>query len=120
MQYDTLIRLCGIIDFRSLLHIESAVSFLQAFVASRKPVTVLCHGSSKLAKAAVLRGSHITSLVWVRTNGQNAGARGQAHRPSIWKSYQPQEAWQCARIHLDSSGDNIGGQTEIGNNGLCW
>jgi protease I len=53
---------------------EAAVSFVREFVASGKPVGVICHGPWSLVEADVVRGRRITSWPSVRTDLRNAGA----------------------------------------------
>ena len=52
---------------------DSAVKFLTDFVASDKPVAVICHGPWTLVEAGVLEGRTITSWPSVQTDIRNAG-----------------------------------------------
>ena len=51
-----------------------AVEFVRAFVHSRKPIGVICHGAWTLAEADVLKGRTLTSYPSIRTDLRNAGA----------------------------------------------
>jgi protease I len=52
---------------------EPAVEFLRRFVASGKPVAVICHGPWTLVEADVVRGRTLTSWPSLRTDIRNAG-----------------------------------------------
>ena len=50
-----------------------AVSFVRDFVATGRPVGVICHGPWTLVEADVVRGRTLTSYPSVRTDIRNAG-----------------------------------------------
>jgi protease I len=53
---------------------RAAVAFVHDFVASGKPVSVICHGPWTLIEADVVKGRTPTSYPSVRTDLRNAGA----------------------------------------------
>jgi protease I len=52
---------------------EAAVGFVRNFVASGKPVGVICHGPWTLVEAGVVQGRTLTSYPSVRTDIRNVG-----------------------------------------------
>jgi protease I len=53
---------------------RAAVAFVHDFVASGKPVGVICHGPWTLVEAGVVNGRTLTSYPSMRTDLRNAGA----------------------------------------------
>ncbi len=53
---------------------QNAVSFVQEFFKTGKPVGVICHGPWTLIEADVARGRTLTSYPSIRTDLRNAGA----------------------------------------------
>lgn len=71
--YDALLLPGGTSNPDKLRQDEAAVSFVQAFVTSGKPVGVICHGPWTLVEADVVRGRTLTSWPSMRTDIVNAG-----------------------------------------------
>ncbi|MGH2943698.1 MAG: DJ-1/PfpI family protein, partial [Solirubrobacteraceae bacterium] len=72
--YDGLILPGGTCNPDRLRMDEHAVRFVRDFVASGRPVGVICHGPWTLVEADVVRGRRITSWPSARTDLRNAGA----------------------------------------------
>ncbi|MFD5029222.1 type 1 glutamine amidotransferase domain-containing protein [Streptomyces sp. NPDC058405] len=72
--YDALLLPGGTMNPDQLRANEDAVGFVKAFVASGKPIGVICHGPWTLVEADVVRGHRFTSWPSVRTDLRNAGA----------------------------------------------
>jgi protease I len=72
--FDALILPGGTCNPDKLRMDEDAVAFVRDFVASGKPVAVICHGPWTLAEADVLKGRRITSWPSIRTDLRRAGA----------------------------------------------
>jgi protease I len=72
--YDALILPGGTCNPDRLRMDEDAVRFVRDFVASGKPVGVICHGPWTLVEADVVRGRRIASWPSMRTDLRNAGA----------------------------------------------
>lgn len=53
---------------------KPAVDFIKSFVATGKPVGVICHGPWTLIEAGVVQGRTLTSWPSLRTDLHNAGA----------------------------------------------
>jgi protease I len=51
------------------------VTFVRDFFAAKKPVAAICHATSTLIEAGVVRGRTVTSWPSLRTDLTNAGAR---------------------------------------------
>ena len=73
-QYDGLILPGGTINPDNLRADESAVTFVQEFFKTGKPVGAICHGPWTLVEADVARGRRVTSYPSIRTDLRNAGA----------------------------------------------
>ena len=71
--YDGLVLPGGVANPDQLRTHEEAIRFLQEFVASGKPVGVICHGPWTLVEADLVRGRKLTSWPSVRTDIRNAG-----------------------------------------------
>ena len=73
-EYDAVVVPGGQINPDVLRTHEGVVGFVREFVASGKPVGVICHGPWLLAEAGVLRDRRLTSYHSIRTDMKNAGA----------------------------------------------
>ena len=72
--YDGLILPGGVANPDFLRADEDAVTFVRDFVASKKPLGVICHGPWTLVEADVLKGRTLTSWPSLQTDLRNAGA----------------------------------------------
>jgi protease I len=72
--YDGLIIPGGVANPDNLRADADAVSFVQEFFKTGKPVGVICHGPWVLVEADVARGRRVTSYPSIRTDLRNAGA----------------------------------------------
>jgi protease I len=72
--YDGLILPGGVANPDFLRGDQDAVSFVRDFVASKKPLGVICHGPWTLVEADVLKGRTLTSWPSLQTDLRNAGA----------------------------------------------
>jgi protease I len=72
--YDALILPGGTCNPDRLRMDAAAVAFVRDFVASGKPVGVICHGPWTLLEADVLRGRRITSWPSLRSDLRRGGA----------------------------------------------
>ena len=73
-EYDALVLPGGVANPDLLRTDAGAVSFVQQFAASTRPIAVICHGPWTLVEADVVRGRRITSWPSLRTDLRNAGA----------------------------------------------
>jgi protease I len=71
--YDGLVLPGGVGNPDTLRMDENAVRFVRDFVASGKPVAVICHGPWTLVEADVVRGRTLTSWPSLKTDIRNAG-----------------------------------------------
>ena len=72
--YDGLILPGGVANPDFLRADADAVTFIREFVASKKPLGVICHGPWTLVEADVLKGRTLTSWPSLQTDLRNAGA----------------------------------------------
>jgi protease I len=72
-EYDGLVVPGGVANPDRLRMDERAVRFVAEFVASDKPVGVICHGPWMLVEADVVRGRTLTSWPSLKTDIRNAG-----------------------------------------------
>src|SRR6476646_3887430 len=72
--YDGLILPGGVANPDFLRADTDAVAFVRDFVASKKPLGVICHGPWTLVEADVLKGRTLTSWPSLQTDLRNAGA----------------------------------------------
>ncbi|MDQ3320806.1 MAG: type 1 glutamine amidotransferase [Actinomycetota bacterium] len=72
--YDGLIIPGGVANPDNLRVDPDAISFVQEFFKTGKPVGVICHGPWVLIEADVARGRTLTSYPSIRTDLRNAGA----------------------------------------------
>jgi len=72
--YDALLLPGGTVNPDKLRMDEDAVGFVRDFVATGKPVGVICHGPWTLVEAGVVKGRTLTSFWSLRTDLRNAGA----------------------------------------------
>ncbi len=72
-QYDALVLPGGVANGDQLRTDEDAVRFVQAFVASGRPVAAICHAIWSLVEADVVRGRTVTSWPSLQTDVRNAG-----------------------------------------------
>ena len=72
--YDGLIIPGGVANPDNLRVDKDAISFVQEFFKTGKPVGVICHGPWVLVEADVARGRRMTSYPSIRTDLRNAGA----------------------------------------------
>ncbi|MET8010046.1 type 1 glutamine amidotransferase domain-containing protein [Streptomyces sp. NPDC005271] len=72
--YDALLLPGGTMNPDQLRMNKDAVGFVKDFVASGKPIGVICHGPWTLVEADAVRGRRMTSWPSVRTDLRNAGA----------------------------------------------
>jgi protease I len=71
--YDGLLLPGGTMNPDNLRQDGDAVSFVQEFFRTGKPVGVICHGPWTLVEADVVRGRTLTSYPSIRTDIRNAG-----------------------------------------------
>ncbi|MET0132158.1 MAG: type 1 glutamine amidotransferase domain-containing protein [Kibdelosporangium sp.] len=71
--YDALLLPGGVANPDNLRMDQGAVAFIRAFIASGKPIGVICHGPWTLVEAGVVRGRTMTSFPSLRTDIRNAG-----------------------------------------------
>jgi protease I len=71
--YDGLLLPGGTVNPDKLRMDESAVSFVQDFFRTGKPVASICHGPWTLVEADLVRGRTLTSWPSIRTDIRNAG-----------------------------------------------
>jgi protease I len=71
--YDGLLLPGGVANPDNLRADEDAVSFVQEFFKTGKPVGVICHGPWTLVEADVVKGRTLTSYPSIRTDIKNAG-----------------------------------------------
>lgn len=64
----------GVANPDALRRDEKAVAFVRDFLASGKPLAVICHGPWTLVEADVVRGRTLTSWPSLQTDLRNAGA----------------------------------------------
>ncbi|MET7933195.1 type 1 glutamine amidotransferase domain-containing protein [Streptomyces sp. NPDC005336] len=72
--YDALLLPGGTMNPDQLRMNKDAVGFVKDFVASGKPIGVICHGPWTLVEADAVRGRRMTSWPSIRTDLRNAGA----------------------------------------------
>ena len=72
--YDGLLLPGGTMNPDNLRQDEHAISFVQEFFRTGKPVGVICHGPWTLVEADVVRGRTLTSYPSIQTDLKNAGA----------------------------------------------
>ena len=72
--YDGLIIPGGVANPDNLRADPDAITFVQEFFKTGKPVGVICHGPWVLIEADVARGRRLTSYPSIRTDLRNAGA----------------------------------------------
>ena len=72
--FDALLLPGGQINPDKLRMEEKAVSLVQQFAQSGKPVAAICHGPWLLVEAEVVKGRRVTSWPSIRTDLRNAGA----------------------------------------------
>lgn len=73
--FDALLLPGGVANPDQLRMRPKAVEFVREFVATGKPVGVICHGPWTLIEADAVRGRTITSWPSLKTDLQNAGAK---------------------------------------------
>jgi protease I len=73
--FDALMLPGGVINPDALRINPTAIEFIKAFFAARKPVAAICHGPWTLIEANAVRGREMTSWKSIKTDLQNAGAR---------------------------------------------
>ena len=71
--YDGLVLPGGVANPDNLRLDDQAISFVQEFFKSGKPVGVICHGPWTLVEADLVRGRTLTSYPSIRTDIKNAG-----------------------------------------------
>jgi protease I len=71
--YDGLLLPGGVANPDNLRADEDAVSFVQEFFKTGKPVGVICHGPWTLVEADLVKGRTLTSYPSIRTDIRNAG-----------------------------------------------
>ena len=101
--YEALILPGGVANPDHLRQDDGAVSFVRDFVASGKPVGVICHGPWTLVEAGVVRGRTLTSWPSLRTDIRNAGGNAVDEQVitdrNITSSRKPDDLPAfCARI----------------------
>lgn len=72
--YDALTLPGGVLNPDTLRKNADAVSFVNHFMESGKPIASLCHGPQVLIETNALKGRKMTSYASVKTDLQNAGA----------------------------------------------
>jgi protease I len=74
-QFDALLLPGGVANPDQLRIVLEAVKFVEAFVASDKPIAAICHGPWTLINAGGVRGKRMTSWPSLQQDLINAGAR---------------------------------------------
>jgi protease I len=72
--YDALLMPGGTVNPDKLRLSDDAVTFVRDFVATGKPIGVICHGPWTLINAGAVEGLRITAWPTVRVDLGNAGA----------------------------------------------
>lgn len=72
--YDALVLPGGVINPDKLRTETTALNFVKAFFASKKPVAAICHGPQTLINAGVVKGREMTSVKAISQDLINAGA----------------------------------------------
>jgi protease I len=72
--YDALVLPGGVANPDSLRIDPQAISFIQHFVETGKPIGAICHGPWTLIESGFVRGKRMTSWPSLRTDLTNAGA----------------------------------------------
>ncbi|MCC4599429.1 type 1 glutamine amidotransferase [Xanthomonas melonis] len=75
--YDALVLPGGVLNPDTLRTDATALAFIRAFAAARKPVAAICHGPWLLLESDLVRDRKVTSWPSVRTDLTNAGAQWQ-------------------------------------------
>lgn len=73
-EYDALVLPGGVMNPDILRSNPQAVSFVQQFLESGKPVAAICHGPQTLIETGLLKGRTMTSYPSLQTDLRNAGA----------------------------------------------
>ena len=73
--YDALMLPGGVMNPDHLRQDKTAVDFVKAFVASRKPVAAICHAPWMLVEANAVKDRTLTSWPSLRTDISNAGGK---------------------------------------------
>lgn len=71
--YDAMVVPGGVVNADHLRMSEEARNFLRKFVASGKPVAIICHGPWLLVSAGLARGKKLTSYFTLQDDITNAG-----------------------------------------------
>jgi len=74
-EYDALLLPGGVANPDQLRMQPTAVKFVQDFVATGRPIGVICHGPWTLIEAGAVKGRTITSWPSLKTDLSNAGAK---------------------------------------------
>ena len=74
-EYDALLLPGGVANPDQLRANPKAVQFVKQFVASGKPIGVICHGPWTLIEAGAVKGCTLTSWPSLKTDLTNAGAK---------------------------------------------
>lgn len=72
--FDGLVLPGGVANPDQLRMDDASIHLVEAFVAARKPIAVICHGPWSLIEADVVRGRTMTSWPSLQTDLRNAGA----------------------------------------------
>jgi protease I len=72
--YDALVLPGGVLNPDKLRMNKDAVSFVNSFIDSEKPLAAICHGPQVLIETGALQGRRITSYPSLQTDLKNAGA----------------------------------------------
>lgn len=72
--YDALVLPGGAINADHLRMVEAARTWVREFMATTKPLAVICHAPWVLASAGVARGKRLTSFFTIQDDMRNAGA----------------------------------------------
>ena len=75
--YDALILPGGQINPDKLRLEEEAITFIQAFAKTGRPLAAICHAPWLLIEAGLVEGKNMTSYASIRTDLKNAGAKVQ-------------------------------------------
>jgi protease I len=73
-QYDALMLPGGQMNPDNLRMDKGAVTFIESFVKSGKPIAAICHGALTLIEAGGVAGRRMTSYPSIQTDLRNAGA----------------------------------------------
>jgi len=72
--YDAMVIPGGTVNADKLRTVPEALTAIKTFMASNKPLAVICHGPWTLISAGIARGKRLTSFFTLKDDMRNAGA----------------------------------------------